>query len=148
MFSQGLFAILSTSSAIQSVVGNSGQRTDGTTGIFHMLAVKQASMPHVVFFQVGDTPIYTLQGQVRLQAVRYRFSCYDVTMKGAKQLARQVMRTLNSQPIGPMPGQSSAELHGQFKLVEIDNVESEGHMTIFSCHIDFEFWFIDTDQTV
>ena len=147
MIHDAIYSFVIADAGFQSVAGLPTGRTDKSTGLFAMVAQKQPSLPYCVYFDVGETPVYSLQGQNRLQAVRIRFSCTASTIKGARQLARQIQRTLNGIPAG-FTMQGNVELHGAFFRSIIDSAETEGHMTLYSAHLDMEFWFIDTDQSV
>jgi Protein of unknown function (DUF3168) len=145
MFSEGIYAYLSADGGMRSVLGTPSERTDKRTGVFPMEAPGQPSLPYVVYYEDGASPIYSLAGQNRLQSKRLRFSCYGKTAKDGKVLARQVRIALNNIPVGTLPA-GSAEAHGQFYVSEFDGAEPDAHETIYGTHVDFEFWFIDTDS--
>lgn len=147
MLLEGIYAYLVANAGMQAVLGTPANRSDkpaGTTGLFPFEAVGQPMLPFVVYVEAGTSPIYSFQGQNRLQPQRVRFSCYGSTAKGAKIVARALRIALNNIPVGPLPA-GDAEAHGQFYIGEVDSAEPEGHSTIYGTTVDFEFWFIDTD---
>lgn len=145
MLLEGIYAYLSADAGMQSILGLPSARSDKRTGLYAFDVAGQPTLPYVVFVEDGGDFVYSLAGQNRLQGQRVRFTCYGSTGLNAKRLARQLRVSLNNIPVGAMAA-GSVEAHGQFYRGQVDNSEPEGHNTIYSTTVEFDFWFIDTDS--
>lgn len=147
MLAEALEAYLAADAGMKAILGLSTARKDQRNGLYPVSVIGTPSLPYVVHYEVGTTPLYSFQGQNRLQSKRYRFSCYGSNALNAKQLARALWKALSNIPIGIM-AVGDIEMHGSYYIAEVDGAEPEGHNTIFGVHVDFEFWFLDTDSSV
>lgn len=139
MLSEGIYNILSTATALTALLGTA--RTDGTTGIFNMLAPDEVTIPYVVFAQEGAEPVIAFEGANRLQRAVMRFACYASSAKVVKQVANQVKYALNGLFQTNVAGNVTFE--GAWLEREVDLVESVPHGTIYSTHVDYTMWWTD-----
>jgi hypothetical protein len=145
MLIEGIQAFLANDTGVTGMVGTPSTRTDGTNGIFPMLAYGTPDAPYLVCSQVSGEPQTTsMQGTNRLQNARWRFSCHGSTYKQAKELAKYVSLALYSMN-GTLPA-GQAEVHGSWKRSEIDTAEPVTHGTLFTTHVDFEVIYLDYDN--
>lgn len=138
MFQTGLVNFLQNQTAITSLLGTT--RADNTPGIFAMLAINEATMPYLTYHQVSNNPVMSLQGANRLQTATYRFSCYGTSYPSAQALAEALRLTFAT-----YQGTWSDGTIVQGVMLEncVDDMESIPHGTIYACHLDFEFIYVD-----
>lgn len=144
MLVEGLQTYLAANAGVQSVLGTPTTRSDGTTGIYPVLAVGQPTMPYLVYQQVsGAADVIQMQGTDNLQHARWRFSCYGSTYKQAKTLAKYTKLALLSLD-GVIAGE--VQVCGSWSVMEADDAEPIPHGTIYATHIDFMLIFLDNDE--
>ena len=100
MLTDGLYNLLSTSAAITTLIGTPATRkttSNGTvndSGIFFVSAPEGTLAPYIVYSQISGTGNPVFEGEDPLQRGRFEFSCYAVSAKSAKTLARAVKSLL------------------------------------------------------
>jgi Protein of unknown function (DUF3168) len=138
MFPEGLVTFLAADPGTSGVLGAS--RTDKTNGIFPSIAIKEVTMPYIVYVQVSARPVTSFAGANRFTYGRWRLTCYGASYKSAKTLAENVKKALN----GFQGMWSDGTYVGScFLLSEADTSEPVPHGTVFGVPLDFEFWFND-----
>jgi hypothetical protein len=145
MFQDGLFAFLTTQSSLTVLLGTS--RRDKTTGVFPSLTPAEATLPFITTMRPfittmrlsGSNPA-TLQGANALQTGRFRFSCYGASQRQAGQVAKAI-KDIFASWTGTLPdGTVVQQVMYEF---ESDDMETVPHGTVFACHVDFSFMWVD-----
>jgi|SRR5579859_107698 len=144
MFAEGLVAFLAADSGVSGILGTPASRGDKTNGVFPNIAIKEATMPYIVYLQISARPVISFAGPNRLTYARWRLSCYGASYGSAKTLAQKVKRALNGFQ-GPWTDSSPSVTYvgSTWLLSESDTAEPIPHGTIWAVHVDFEFWFND-----
>lgn len=144
MFAEGLVAFLAADAGVVSVLGTPAARSDKNNGIYPNVAIKVPAMPYIVYLQISARPVISFAGPNRLTYARWRLSCYGASYASAKTLAEKVKRALNGFQ-GPWTDSSPAVtfVGSTWLLTEYDTSEPVPHGTIWTVHVDFEFWFND-----
>lgn len=109
-------------------------------GVYPALAPKEASLPYLVYTQVGGATVNSLAGANRLQSARLRFSCYGNTYGAAKDLAKAVKDSLNGLAV-TLPG--GITVQGAWLEYEGDDAEPDLQGTVFASHVDFGLMFAE-----
>jgi hypothetical protein len=141
MLPEGIHYLLSHDTTIKGIVGS--PRSDGTSGIFPVLAPREVTVPYIVFSQITAFPNITLEGNNQYQEARYRFRCYAADYKTAKRLA-EALKLLLGGLLATL--QDGTEVQGIWLVLEADTVEAMLRGTIFGVHVDFMIHFVD--QTI
>lgn len=140
MFQEGLYAYLASQSTLTTVLGTS--RSDGTTGIFPMQAVGNATLPYIVYQRVSGAPVYAYEGANKFTMSRFRISVYATTQKAAAQLA-VVVKKLLKDFVGTFTDPDATVVQNTMLELEADDAESVPHGTIFAVHQDYAFHYLD-----
>lgn len=144
MLIEGIYAVLTTNTAMRAVLGTVATRSDKTTGIFPMIAPEEVPMPYLVFQQVSGQPLQTsMQGTGPLRTERWRFTSYGTTYKNAAELGRVLNQVMIS-IIGTLPA-GQAEVQGVWEKLAADDSEPILHGTLYAHHRDYEIIYIDGD---
>jgi hypothetical protein len=138
MFQDGLESFLAAQSSLTALLGAS--RSDRTNGIFPMLALRQATLPYVVFQRVSGKPTYSYQGANRWQDARFRFSCYASSQRGAVLLA-EAIKLVFATWTGTFP--DGTPVQNVMLELEADDSESIPNGTIYAVHLDYSFQYLD-----
>ncbi|VVB52221.1 Uncharacterised protein [uncultured archaeon] len=140
MFQEGLFAFLSGQSSLTSLLGTS--RSDGSNGIFPIQAPGNAVLPYIVYQRVSGAPVYVYDGADKFTISRFRISMYSSTQKGATKLA-VIVRSILKNFVGTFADPDATVVQNTMLELEADDAESVPHGTIFACHQDYSFSYID-----
>jgi len=141
MIQEGIFGLFTTTPAITALLGTS--RGDKTTGVFYMLAINEAVFPYIVYNRIGGQPMtFSYQGANKLQDSRFRFSCYALSQQNAVRLAEQI-KLLWATYTGTLP--DGTVVQNVMCTMENDDSEPQTEGTIYGCHVDFNFAFIDNN---
>lgn len=101
----GLYALLSTTSSVSSLIAAAPNSPAGT-GIYFSLAPKLAQRPYIVIHLVNGPPAAkTLSGSSSLIKGRFQFDSYADDPTIARQVS-QAIRTLLQDYSGPLPDQT------------------------------------------
>jgi hypothetical protein len=138
MFQDGLQSFLTAQPLITALLGTS--RSDLTKGVFPMLAVRQATLPYLVYQRVGGKPAYSYQGANRWQDARFRFSCYAASQRGSVLLA-EAIKLVFAMWTGTLP--DGTPVQNVMLELEADDAESIPNGTIFAVHLDYSFQYLD-----
>lgn len=140
MFQEGLYAYLNSQSSLTALLGV----TRGGPGIFPMQAPGDATLPYLSYTRVSSAPIYTLaEGANRFQKARFRFSIYAASQLDAVQVS-EVIKKIFANFVGIFPDADHTPVENVMLELEADDAESVPHGTIYACHMDFAFHYIDT----
>lgn len=140
MFQTGLFSFLESQPLLTALLGTPTTRGDKSTGIFAMLANNEPTMPYMAFQRVSGAPVMSLQGANRMHIARFRFSCYGSSYPSAVNLAG-ALKFLFATFTGTWSDGTVVQHVGN--VMEADDMESIPHGTIYACHLDFEFCYVD-----
>jgi|SRR5579872_4966229 len=142
MLSEGLQSYLAANTPLQGLLGTPSTRADKSTGIWPIQAPDEVPDPWIVFQQVSGQPLQeSFQGTGRLRTSRWRFTCYGSTYKRATKLAEALVDAMISLD-GTLAG-ASAEVHGSWLRLELDEKEALPKGTVFASHRDFEINYYD-----
>jgi hypothetical protein len=138
MFTDGLYEFITAQSAITALLGTS--RGDKTTGVFHMLAIGNATMPYMTYQRVAGAPeTFSYQGANQLTTSRFRFSCYGTSQRNAALLA-DALKSAFATWTGTFPDGTVVE--NVMLEFESDDIESVPKGTIYAVHCDFSFSYL------
>lgn len=137
IFQDGLQEFLAAQPLLTALLGTS--RGDKTDGIFPMLALRQATLPYLVYQRITGAPVLSLQGANQLQDSRFRFSCYAASQRGAVQLA-EALKFVLATWTGTLP--NGIAVQNVMQLLEADDVESIPNGTVYAVHLDFSFQYL------
>lgn len=141
MFQEGLYSYLLSQSSLTSLLGTS--RSDGFSGIFPIQAPSNCLLPYVVYQRVTGGPVYTLDGGAnRFTVSRFRLSMYAASQRDAIKLATAVRGILKGF-VGTFSDPDATVVQNTMLELEADDAESVPHGTIFACHQDYSFQYID-----
>lgn len=143
MLTEGLATLIPGNAGVASSLGTPTTRSDETTGFFPVIAVKEPTMPYIVYYQLSRRNVTSFAGVNPLQEARFRFSCYGSTYKQAKQLAEKLKLALDGF-VGVLSEGTTVE--STWPISEIDEAEPDMRGTVWSTHLDYYFWFLDTGQ--
>src|SRR5260370_13464308 len=107
MFAEGLVAFLAADSGVNGILGTPASRGDKTNGVFPNIAIKEATMPYIVYLHISARPVISFAGPNRLTYARWLLSCYGAPYGTAKTLAEKIKRALNG-CLGPAAAPSPA----------------------------------------
>jgi hypothetical protein len=142
MFQEGLYAYLKSQSSLTALLGTT--RGDKTNGIFPMQAPGDATLPYISYARVSGAPIYTLvEGANRFHKSRFRFSVYAASQSDAVHVS-EVIKKIFASFVGTFPDADATPVENVMLELEADDAESVPHGTIYACHLDFAFHYIDT----
>src|SRR5579862_5218470 len=101
----GLFALLSTTSSVSSLIAAAPNSSAGTA-IYFSLAAKQSARPYIVIHLVNGTPAEkSLDGSSALIRGRFQFDSYADDPTVARQVS-QAIRDLLKDFSGPLPDET------------------------------------------
>ena len=129
-FLEGIYQRISTDSGIVAA----------GAGVYPSLAPKESELPYVVYTQVGGGNVSSFDGPNRLQPARVRFSCYAASYGAAKNLAAAVKTSLSGLLVTLSEG---TKVQGSWVEFEADDAEADLQGTVFACHVDISFMFVD-----
>ena|SRR5882757_704331 len=134
MFPTGLYALLSGDPGIATALG---PRTDGTKGIFPLVAPEEVQYPYIVYFQVHRENVLSYAGVNRTQELRYQFSCYAGPPYDNAKLLAQAVKDLLDGFTGRL---SDGSIVGQtLPISEHDESEEFFKATVFGVVLDYTF---------
>lgn len=138
MFQDGLQSFLVAQPSLAALLGTS--RSDKTNGVFPMLALRQATLPYVVYQRVSGKPAMSYQGANKWQDARFRFSCYAASQRIAVQLA-EALKYVFGTWLGTLP--DGTPVQNVMLELEADDSESVPNGTIYAVHLDYTFQYLD-----
>lgn len=142
MLEEGLVALLAGNAGVSTLLGT--HRSDGTNGIFALEALKDVTVPYIVYEQVSSDPNETMEGLNKFQGARYRFKCYAADYPTAARLCHAVRMCLGGF-IGTLADKDSTPVQYCTPVFEgALPVEASLRATILGRAIDFALLFVDT----
>ena len=142
MFQEGIFQLITNTPAIAALLGTS--RSDKEAGLFYVLSIPEPTMPYMVYSRVGGMPTtFSYEGANVLQTGRFRFSCYGASQRSAVLLSQQ-LKLLFATWTGTLS--EGTVVQNVMQRFEGDDSEAVPHGTIYACHVDFEFQYIDSES--
>ncbi len=144
MLSDGIYTLLTTSSAVLAQIGTPAQRlarsngADQSTGVFPLLAPEAAISPYVIFSQVSGADAESFDGANALNHARYEFSCYAQTYEASKQLARAGKTAL----LGLQQSFSDGTELSDAQLVSEQDLFEDAPFQ-YRTAVDLKMWFAD-----
>jgi hypothetical protein len=142
MFQEGLYSLIVNTPAITALLGTA--RSDEEDGLFYILAIPEPSMPYITYQRLSGVPqTFSFEGANALQDARFRFSCYGASQRSAVLLAQQ-LKLLFATWIGTLS--EGTVVQQVMQVFEADDTESIPHGTIYACHVDFDFKYIDSES--
>lgn len=145
LFTDGLYTFLTTNAALLALIGNSSTRSDKMSGIFPTMATGAPTLPFITYTQISSTSLESFEGANRLQWNRFRFTSYALSYAQAKKLGNTLKMALNSYQGTWVNGVVILDASIQ---MEADDTESVPKGTIFACHTDIQFTWLDPDPSL
>jgi uncharacterized protein DUF3168 len=143
MIIEGIYKLLTADSGVSTLLGTS--RSDGTNGLFPVIAPKEVTLPYAVFEQTGnDNSNMTMEGLNRRQEGRFRFHCYAADYKTARALAQAIKKAFAAFN-GTLGDPDATPVGDVTPAFEADGpIDTETRATIYNRIIDFYVWYVDT----
>ena|SRR3990172_1218160 len=144
MLVEGLTKRLADDVGLKALLSPSGTRSDGTNGIFPVLAPKEVNLPYVVYTQITGSQFRTLDGTPGLQSAGIQYSCYGPSYRTAKLVAQAVKVSLAGLAV-TLPDTDATRVEGIWLATESDTQEEVPHAIIYGTMIYFDILFVDPE---
>ena len=138
MLCEGLWALLTETSAVVAIIGTPETRADGTSGVFPVTMPERTPMPALVITQIaggGDNPF---DGASGLRTARIQFTAYGANYLQTKRLAKAVRDRLDGIKI-TLADEDTTEVDLGEVVVEADAWQLAPFE--YQTPIDIQFWF-------
>lgn len=142
MLEEGLEKLITADAGVKALLGSN--RSDGTNGLFANLAVKQPTIPYIVYEKLSNEFNESLEGLNKFQISRFRYKCYAADYPTAVKLSHKLLLALGGFA-GTLADADATPLQNAQPIFYADlPPEASLRATIWGRVIDFEFCFVDT----